>query len=157
MAPVAPRSAAVTGRPAREAPTTIESSRWRRSARLEASAKDRHDLRGRRDHKAGLAIGAFAARLVLLTGAHDHTPQRAIVHIHRARPRDLRRIEVQRIAEEKMRVHHRRQQIVRSRDGVKIAVKMQIDLLARLHLRQAAARCAALHARRPAPATARAK
>ena len=38
MAPVAPRSAAVTGRPDRDCPITMEPSRWRRSSRLEARA-----------------------------------------------------------------------------------------------------------------------
>src|SRR5215472_14987580 len=44
-----------------------------------------------------------------------------------------------------MRVDQRGKQIVRSRNGVKIAVKVEIDLGARLDLRKSAARRAAFH------------
>ena len=102
---------------------------------------DGHDFRRCGDHKAGLAIGAFALR----AHAHRNVAQRAIIHVHRARPGNLRGIEIQRVAEKQMRIDHRRQQIMRGSDGVKVAMKMQIDLLAWFHLRQAAARRSALH------------
>jgi hypothetical protein len=54
-------------------------------------------------------------------------------------------IEIEGVAEEEMRVDHRRQQIVRRRDGVEVAMEMQIDFLAGLDLGQTAARRAAFH------------
>ncbi len=147
MAPVACRSAAVTGRPARETPTTIEFEPVAQIGSARCQSENGHDFRSRRNHKARLAVASLTARLVLLTGAHNHTPQGAVVHVLGARPRDLCRIEVERVAEEKVRIDHGGQQIVRGGDGVKVAVKVEIDLMARFHLRQASARRSAFEAK----------
>jgi hypothetical protein len=58
----------------------------------------------------------------------------------------LRGIEIESVAEEEMRGEHGGEQVVRGGDGVEVAVEVKIDLLARLHLGQAAAGRAALHA-----------
>ena len=44
--------------------------------------------------------------------------QRAIVHVHAARPQDLFRIDPQVVAEMQMRIEQRRKQVMRGRDGV---------------------------------------
>jgi len=103
-------------------------------------AENGHDLRSGGDDEAGFTIGAFAF------GAdcnHD-TAQCAVIGIERAGPRDLRRIEIERVAVKEKGIDHGGEQVVRGGDGVKVAVKMEIDFLAGLDLRQTAARCAAL-------------
>jgi hypothetical protein len=72
--------------------------------------------------------------------------QGAVVHIQGARPGDLRRIEIQCVPVKDVGIHHGGQQVVRGGDGVKVAVEVQVDFLARFHLRKAAARAAALKA-----------
>ena len=105
-------------------------------------AKNRHDLRRGGDDESAGAIGRIAARI----HAHHNVAQRAVVHVQRARPGDGGRIDVERIAEVEMRIDERGQQIVRRSDGVEVAVEMEIDFLAGLHLRAPAACSAALHA-----------
>ena len=104
--------------------------------------EDGHDLRGRGDDEAGAAVGAVA-----LAVDFDVDPaQRAVVHVHGARPPDVGGIEVEVVAVEEMGVDECGEKIVRRGDGVKVAGEMEIDLLAGLDLREAAAGGAALHA-----------
>ena len=116
-------------------PTTISPSRRRRSARLSDEREDGHDLRRRRDHEPGLARGPVVAA----AEAGRDLAQRAIVHVHRARPQDLLGIDPQLVAEVQVRIDQRGQQVVRRRDGVKVAVEMQVDLVERRQRRLAAA------------------
>ncbi len=104
--------------------------------------EDGHDLRGRSDDEAGVAIGAVA-----LAVDFDADPaQRAIVHIHGARPPDVGGIEVEGVAVEEVGVDECGEKVVRRGDGVKVAGEVEIDLLAGLDLREAATGRAALHA-----------
>ena len=70
--------------------------------------------------------------------------QRTIVHVHRARPQHLVRVDAELVAEVQVRIDQRREQVVRRRDGVEVAVEMQIDLVERRQRRLAAAGRAAL-------------
>ena len=70
----------------------------------------------------------------------------AVVHVEGARPRYLGWIEIERIAVEEVRIDHGGQQVVRGGDGMEVAVKVEIDFLAGLNLREAAAGRAALEA-----------
>ena len=76
--------------------------------------------------------------------------QRAIVHVEHAAPGDAALVDAERVAPIDVVVEHRREQIVRRRDGVEIAGEMQIDVLHRHDLGVAAAGGAALHAERRA-------
>ncbi len=141
MAPVAPRSPAVTGRPEREGPTTMASSRLRRSARLDASAM--------------MAIISEAAVITKPVSRLAPSPLPPTLTVTCRSARSFMSSarghvicsgsEIERVPEEQVRVDHRGQQIVRCRNGVKVAVKMQIDLLARFYLRQASACRSTLH------------
>ena len=104
---------------------------------------DRHDLARRDDHEALLAHDAVrpAPPRPMIT-----LPQRAIVHVDRARPRDAARIDAERVPLLQVIVEHRREQRVRARDGVEVAREVQVDVVHREHLRVAAASGAALHA-----------
>ena len=51
----------------------------------------------------------------------DDAAKCAIVHVERTRPEDLRGIEIESVAVEEMRIDQRREQIVRSGDGVEVA------------------------------------
>jgi hypothetical protein len=101
-----------------------------------------HDLGRGRDHESGLAGGARLAA----TQSGGNPAQRAIVHVHAARPQDFLRIDAQVVAEMEMRVEQRRQQVVRRCDGVEVAGEMQVDAIDRRQRRLAAAGRAALHA-----------
>ena len=72
--------------------------------------------------------------------------QLPVVHVDRARPGHRRRIDVERVAVVDRRVERRRQQVVRRRHAVEVAVEVEVDLLHRLDHRLAAAGAAALHA-----------
>ena len=102
----------------------------------------RHDLRRRGDHELVLARDAVR----LAAQADDRVAQLAIVHVERARPGDGGRVDVQWIAVVDGRVQRGRQQVVRRRHRVEIAVEMEVDLLHRDHLRVPAAVSAALDA-----------
>ena len=104
--------------------------------------EDCHDFAGGGDDEIRFAIGAvaFAADVDL------NAAQRAIVHVHGARPGDLIGIEIEFVAVEKMRVDQRGEKIVRAGNCVKVAVEVKIDFRGRLDLRKAAARGAAFHA-----------
>ena len=72
--------------------------------------------------------------------------QAAVVHVDGAPPGDAARIDAERIAPIDVVVDHRREQIVRGADGVKVPGEMQIDLGHRHDLGIAAAGRPALHA-----------
>ena len=101
---------------------------------------DGHDLGRRRDDEAGFP------RRAVLTPAHSgrDAAQRAVVHVHAARPQQFLRIEPQLVAEMQVRVDERGQQVVRRGDGVEVAVEVQVDLVDRMQRRLAAAGGAAL-------------
>ena len=102
--------------------------------------EDGHDLGGGGDHEPGLARGPVLAA----AEPGGDAAQRAIVHVHAARPQDLLRIDPQLVAEVQMRVEQRGQQVVRRGDGVEVAGEVQVDLVERRERRLAAAGRAAL-------------
>ena len=73
--------------------------------------------------------------------------QRAIVHVNDAPPQHPTRVDPQRVPLVQVVVQHRCQQIVRRADRREVAGEMQINVLHRQHLRVAAARRPALHAK----------
>ena len=73
--------------------------------------------------------------------------QRTVVHVDCARPSNLSGIETQVVAVKQMGVNQRCEQIMRRRDGVEIAVEMEIDFRAGLDLRKTAACGTALHSK----------
>ncbi len=85
-----------------------------------------------------------AGPFVTPTDAGGDATQRAIVHVHGARPQDFVRIDPQLVAEVQVRVEQRGQQVVGRGDGVEIAVEVQVDLVDRRQRRLAAAGGAAL-------------
>ena len=56
-----------------------------------------------------------AGPLVAPAQAGGDLPQRAIVHVHRARPQDLLGIDAELVAEMQVRIDQRGQQVVRGR------------------------------------------
>ena len=109
---------------------------------IPGKAQHRHDLAGHGDVKAILPGNALhpAAQTV-----HD-IAELAVIHIHAALPDDALDIDPQAVALLNVVIQHGRQQIVGRADGMKIAGKMQIDVLHGDHLRVAAAGRAALDA-----------
>ena len=117
-------------------------SRRSRSLRSSDEAEDGHDLGGDGDVEAVLAreaVGDAAERV-------DDLAQRAIVHVEHAPPGDAARVEAEAVAPVDVVVDHRRQQIVRRRDGVEVAGEVEVDVLHRHDLGVAAAGRAALDA-----------
>ena len=72
--------------------------------------------------------------------------QRAIVHVEDALPRDAALIDAEGVAPVDVIVEQAPKQIVRTRDGVKVAGEVKVDVFHRHDLRVAAAGRAALHA-----------
>ena len=105
-------------------------------------AQDGHDLRGDDDVEAALARRAVCRA----AQADDDVAQRAVVHVDHALPGHAAHVEAERIAVVDVVVDHRREQVVRQRDGGEVAGEVQVDLLHRHHLRVAAAGRAALQA-----------
>jgi hypothetical protein len=107
MAPCALRSRARTGlRRRRVEPTMMLPRRARGRTRSRRERDDRHDLRRGDDHEALLADHSLAGA----AEADDHLPQRAVVHVDRARPGDAARIDVERVALLEVVVEHRAQE-----------------------------------------------
>ena len=104
-------------------------------------AEGRHNLRGDRNVETVLARKAVAR-----AKPDNGLAKRAVVHIEHAPPGDAPLIETERVAPVHVIVDHRRKQIVRRCDGVKIAGEMEVDLVHRDNLGVAAAGRAALHA-----------
>ena len=91
-----------------------------------------------------LVLARDAVRLA--AEADDRVAQLAVVHVDRPRPHDGRRVDAQRVAVEDRRVDRGGQQAVRGRDGMEVAVEVEVDFLHRANLRVSAARAAALDA-----------
>ena len=107
---------------------------------------------GQREHRHHLGRGGDDELVLardpvrLAAEADDRVAQLAVVHVDRPRPHDGRGIDAQRVAVEDRRVDRRGQQAVGGRDGVEVAVEVEVDLLHRADLRVPAARAAALDA-----------
>ena len=114
-------------------------------------AEGRHDLRGDGNVETVLAWKAVAR-----AEPDNCFAKRAVVHIEHAPPGDAPLIEAERVAPVHVIVDHRRKQIVRRCDGVKIAGEMEVDLVHGNNLGVAAAGRAALHAEARARARVRA-
>ena len=108
---------------------------------VQCKTQDRHDLRGNRDVKACLtrkSVGNAAK-------ACDDVAQRPVVHIDNTTPCNTALVNLQLIAPIDMIVNHRREQIVRRGDGVKITREMQVHLLHRHNLGISTASRTTLH------------
>ena len=104
--------------------------------------EDRHDLGGGRDHELVLARDPVG-----FPSEPDHRPaELAVVDVERPRPRDRLRVDPHRVAVEDRGVERRRQEVVRGRHRVEVAVEVEVDRLHRHDLRIAAAGAAALDA-----------
>ena len=104
--------------------------------------QNRHDLRTGNDHEA-----LFAHRPARQASQpHDDVAQRPVVHVDRARPDDAPHIQPQGVAVMEMRIEHRRQEVVRARNGVEVAGEVQVDVFHRHDLCIPAAGRAALYA-----------
>ncbi len=107
---------------------------------------DRHDLARGGDVEALLPREAVE----LAAEADDDVAEGAIVHVERAPPRHLARIDVALFAELRREVagvvDHRREQVVRGGDGVDVAREVEVDVVGGHERRSAAAGAAALHA-----------
>ena len=105
-------------------------------------AQDRHHFRGHRDVEAGLAriaVGDAAER-------GDDLAQRPVVHVHDAPPDDAAGVDALVVAPVDVVVDQRRQKVVRRGDGVEVAGEVQVHVVHRHDLRQAAAGRTPLHA-----------
>ena len=91
---------------------------------VRSEAEGGHHLRGDGDVEAVLARKAVA-----WPEADDDLAKRAVVHVEHAPPGDAPLIEAKRVAPVHVIVDHRGEQIVRRRDGVKVAGEMEVDLL----------------------------
>ena len=105
-------------------------------------AEDRHDLGGDHDVESVLARIAVARA----AEAHCDVAQGAVVHVHHSPPRDAPHVDSQFVPVMDVVVEHRREQVVRERDGVEVAGEVQVDVLHGHDLRVAAAGGAAFHA-----------
>ena len=105
-------------------------------------AEHRHDLAGN-----GNVVAVFPRHAVgFAAQAVDNIPELPVVHIHAAPPRDLAGVNAQRVPLMDMVVQHGRQEVVGRADRVKVAGKVEVDVLHRHHLRVSAARGAAFDA-----------
>ena len=82
----------------------------------------------------------------LFAKTYLHPPQRTIVDVYDPGPADRGRIDVQRVAAEKMVVQERGGEVVGGGDGMEVAREVDVDLLHGQDLAQAAAGGAALEA-----------
>src|SRR5207245_9893812 len=87
-------------------------------------AEDRHDLARGRDDEAVLPRHAVPRAA---QAGHDVT-QLAVVHGEAPWEQDARRVEVERVPVEEMRVHHRGDQVVRGAGGVDVSREMEVDV-----------------------------
>jgi hypothetical protein len=67
-----------------------------------------------------------AARRGFSTQAHDDVEQRAVVHVHSARPEDVIHVDAQRVAVVDAAVDHGGQNVVRGRYGMEVAVECRL-------------------------------
>ena len=97
-------------------------------------AKDRHHFRRDRDVKACLD------RLAITAQGGDNRTKRAVIHVHHPSPHHFAWIDPKSIAPIKVIIDHGRQEIVRCRNGVKVAREMEIDFVHRDNLGVSATR-----------------
>jgi hypothetical protein len=126
---------AVVGLPDRDATEALAQVREVAGDRDEA-----HDLARRGDVEARLARCAVRSS----AEAGDHVPEVPVVHVDAAAPRDGERVETRSVPMVEMCVDHGREQVVRSRDRVKVAGEVEVQVLHRHDLCIAASRRAAL-------------
>ena len=103
-------------------------------------AQDRHHLAGGGDLEVLFALGA----LPLLPDGD--VAEGSVVHVEAAAEIHLGGVDIQRVAAEDVVIEHGAQQVVRRRDGVQVARKVQVDLFHGHHLRVTAARSTPLDA-----------
>jgi hypothetical protein len=104
--------------------------------------QDRHHLGGGGDVEAGFARVAVGAPAL----AQRDRPQRAVVHVQSALPADPQSVDLVRVAVQDRRVQQRRQQVVGGADRVDVPGEVEVEVLHRHDLGQAAAGGAALDA-----------
>jgi len=109
---------------------------------IAGEGEDGHDFGSGGDDEAGAAVGSVA----LAVDFDSDAAQGAVVHVHGARPPDVGGVEVEVVAVEEMRIDEGREEVMRRGDGVDVAGEVEIDFLAGLDLREAAAGGAAFHA-----------
>ena len=133
--PVTPRSAAVTGSPARVRATMIRPSRAPRSSRSRARQNTAITS------EATVMSNPSSRGKPLATPPRDDTTSRSARSFMSSARRQAiaARVDVERVAPVDVVVEHRGEQVVGARDGVEIAGEMQVDLLHRRDLRPAAA------------------
>ena len=105
-------------------------------------AEDSHDFGGHRDVEAGFGRRAVAGP----AEAGDDTPQATVIHVHHPAPGDAAGVDLRGVVPVDVVVHHRGEQVVRRRDGVEVAGEVEVDLVHRHDLGEAAAGGAAFHA-----------
>ena len=88
-------------------------------------AQDRHDLGGNGDIEAVLARHALS----LAANAVDNVAQLAVVHVDNALPGDALNVDTELVALLNMVVEHGGQQVIGGTDSVKVAGKVQVDIL----------------------------
>ena len=101
---------------------------------------DRHHLGSRGDVEAGLARVAVGPA----AEPDRDVAQRAVVHVDRAAPGNPQRVDLVRVAVQDRRVDHRREQVVGGADRVDVAGEVEVQVLHRHDLVEAAAGGAAL-------------
>ncbi len=94
-----------------------------------------HHLRGRGDVEAGLARVAVGRP----AEPERDLAQRPVVHVHGALPGDPQGVDVVRVAVQHRGVQQRRQQVVGGADRVDVAGEVEVEVLHRHHLGEAAA------------------
>ena len=143
IAPAAPRSSAVTGLPpSKECATVIAPEPPAQVVQVARHGEDRHHLGGRGDVEAGLArvaVGAAAEAEVIWRSA------RSFMSIARRQPTRSASM-CMRVAVQDRGVEHRGEQVVGGADGVDVAGEVEVEVLHRHDLGQAAAGGAALDA-----------
>ncbi len=120
IAPAAWICAAVTFFLAKSRATMMRARRSSRSASEVARQKIAITLGGDGD------VEAVLAHLAVVAQADHDLAQRAVVHVHHAAPRDLRRIDAERVAPIDLVVDQRRQQVVGRGDAWKSPVKCRL-------------------------------
>ena len=92
--------------------------------------EDGHDLGGRRDVEAR----GHGQAVLFLSKPGDDAAQVAVVDVQTPPPQHLSGVDAALVALEDMVVHHGGQQVVGGRDGVKVAVEVEVDVLHGGHL-----------------------
>ncbi len=109
---------------------------------VRGETEDGHDLGGGRDHES-----VFARHAVQASAEPDHhVAERAVVHVDGTTPRDLTRVQTERVAVVHVVVQHGGQKRVRRGDRVQVAREMEVDVRHRDDLRVPATGRASLDA-----------